>query len=188
MKSPPTRRTLDLDPLVARGRPSTAEFGLLSSASRTLPETEEKTGWGKDGFLFKRCSLDLPPLTAGSGLLSSASCCRRLLASRRGRICHGRRVSPPPYSPAPLLRGPSFAAIVHGWRRHCHRSSRRPPSLQLAVVKVGLGPETKKMGFRFGDASSSGSRLPVAASFVRLVAGRHWLPVTVAQLTSVCRL
>ncbi|KAL5984409.1 hypothetical protein ACLOJK_018513 [Asimina triloba] len=66
--------------------------------------------------------------------------------------------------------------------------ARRPSDRAATVVKVGLGPETKKMGFRFGDASPPASRLPVAASFVRLVAGRRWLPVAVAQLTSVCHM
>ncbi|KAL6003212.1 hypothetical protein ACLOJK_023435 [Asimina triloba] len=66
--------------------------------------------------------------------------------------------------------------------------ARRPSDRAAAVVKVGLGSETKKMGFRFADALPPASRLPVAASFVRLVAGRRWLPVAVTQLASVCRM
>ncbi|KAL6003211.1 hypothetical protein ACLOJK_023434 [Asimina triloba] len=66
--------------------------------------------------------------------------------------------------------------------------ARHPSDRATAVVKVGLGPEMKKMGFRFADALPPGSLLPIGASFVRLVAGRRWLPVAVTQLASVCRM
>ncbi|KAL5993616.1 hypothetical protein ACLOJK_041865 [Asimina triloba] len=121
--------------------------------------------------------------------------------------CPPRLFASPPSSPIPLpasrwIFGAAMAAprrrpdLDEGWvlvadhlgRPEPESVARRPSDCAATLVKVGLGTETKKMGFRFGDALPPASRLPVAASFVRLVAGRHWLPVAVAQLASVCRM
>ncbi|KAL6000644.1 hypothetical protein ACLOJK_024345 [Asimina triloba] len=101
------------------------------------------------------------------------ACCR-LLASHHGRIYHGRRVLPPPCSPAPLLRGSPFAAsFIRGRRRWVSSSTaaapvaaavgfRRRPDLVIGgccrsrpddtweegwVVVLAIPPRRWKMGF-----------------------------------------